>query len=34
MRIKINRIDIIDKNDLLKRVEYRYSIGILLEYLR
>lgn len=27
MRIKINRIDIIDKNDLLKRVEYRYSIG-------
>lgn len=26
MRIKIKRIDIIDKNDLLKRVEYCYSL--------
>ena len=27
MKIKIKKIETIDKNDLLKRVEYRYSIG-------
>ena len=27
MKIKIKQIETIDKNDLLKRVEYRYSIG-------
>ena len=27
MKINIKKIETIDKNDLLKRVEYRYSIG-------
>ena len=27
MKIKIKQIETIDKNDLLKRVEYRYLIG-------